>query len=188
VDAWGHQVLLNYRSHRSPQNIAAQVTLANVLNGQIDPNSIKDRIVLIGTTANSFRDYWLTPYSNSQRFDQQMPGVLVQAHMVSQILSAVLDGRSLLWVWPKWGEVLWIWGWSLIGGILAWRLRSPLHFWIAIVAGQISLYGFCFGLLVQTGCWVPLVPSALTLLATSGSVAAYTTVQARRQQIKSKFA
>ncbi len=182
VDAWGHQVLLNYRSLRSPQNIAAQVTLANVLNGQIDPNSIKDRIVLIGTTANSFRDYWLTPYSNSQRFDRQMPGVLVQAHMVSQILSAVQDARSLLWVWSKWGEALWIWGWSLIGGILAWRLRSPLQLGVAIGVTLGSLYGLCFALLVRSSCWVPLVPSAIALVATGGSVAAYTTVQVRRRQ------
>lgn len=179
VDAWGHQVLLNYRFRRSPQNVAAQVTLTDVLTGQINPNSIKDRIVLIGTTANSFSDYWLTPYSNGHWSNQQTPGVLVQAQMVSQILSAVLDQRLLLWVWPEWGEALWIWSWSLIGGMLAWRLRSPLHLGLAIAATLGSLYGLCFGLLTQSGCWVPLVPSALALIATSGSVAVYTTAQIR---------
>ncbi len=183
VDAGGHQVLLNYRFYRSPENIAAQVTLQDVLEGKLNPDSIKDRIVLIGTSAKSFRDYWLTPYSQGHSFEAQIPGVLVQAQMVSQILSTVLDQRPLLWAWPEWGEALWIWGWSLTGGLLAWRVRSPLHLGLAIAVAQIGLYGFCFGLLTQSGCWVPLVPSALALLATSSSVAAYKTVQARRQQL-----
>ncbi|MGH2413402.1 MAG: CHASE2 domain-containing protein, partial [Microcystaceae cyanobacterium] len=94
VDTWGHQVLLNYRHPRSPQNIAAQVTLTQVLTGQINPNSVKDRIIAIGTTANSLADNWLTPYRKDQWSEQQqVPGVLVQAQMVSQILSAVLDRR-----------------------------------------------------------------------------------------------
>ncbi|MBD1838222.1 CHASE2 domain-containing protein [Coleofasciculus sp. FACHB-64] len=180
TDAWGHQVLLNYRSHRSPENIADRVTLREVLNGQIDPNSIKDRIVLIGTSANSFHDYWLTPYSQGQWTEKQMPGVFVQAQMVSQMISAVKDGRSLLWVWPQWGEVFWIWGWSLLGGLFVCYLKSPVHLGIAIAAAQILLYGLCLALLIQSGCWVPLVPPALALVASSTSVAVYATFRARR--------
>lgn len=185
VNDFGHQVLLNYRS---PHNIAAQVNLTEVLKGSINPNSVKDRIVLIGTTANSFKDYWFTPYSNGRGSDQQMPGVLVQAQMVSQILSAVQDQRPLLWVWPNWGEFFWVWGWSLIGGMLAWRLRSPLHLGLAVGATLGSLYGLCFLLLELSSCWVPLVPSVLALVVTGGSVTAYTTVLIRRrQQIISKL-
>ncbi len=178
VDTWGHQVLLNYRSPRSVENIAAQVTLKDVLNGQLNPNSIKDRIILIGTTANSFQDYWLTPYTNGQS-KQQLPGVLVQAQMVSQILSAVLDHRPVLWVWPRWGEALWVWSWSLAGGMLGRRFRSPLYLGLLSATSAVCLYGLCLGLLTQSGCWVPLVPSALALVATSGSVAAYMKFQAR---------
>jgi len=173
VDALGYQVLLNYR----PKNFAAQVVpLKQVLkNDKFDPNLIKGRIVLIGTTANSFHDYWLTPYNNG--YDQQLPGVLVQAQMVSQILSAVLDHRPLLWVLPLWGEVLWIWGWSLSGGMLAWRFYSLLHLGLAIAIGEIYLSGLCLGILVQSSCWVPLVPAALALVFTSGSVVVYTKSQ-----------
>ncbi len=174
IDARGHQVLLNYRS---TQNIAPQVTLTQVLNGQLNPNSVKDRIVLIGTTAESFNDYLSTPY-------QEMPGVLIQAQMVSQILSAVLNQRPLLWVFSWWGEALWIWGWSLVGGILAWRLRA-LHLGLTVTAALGTLYGLCFGLLTQ-GCWVPLVPSALALAATSGTVVACSASQAQRTTAKPK--
>ena len=169
IDAGGYQVLLNYRS---PQNVAAQVTLTDILSGQINPNSVKDRIVLIGTTANKFKDYWFTPYSNGLWPDQ--PGVILQAQMVSQILSAVLDHRPLLWVLPFGGEIIFVWGWSVIGATLAWRLQSPLKLGLAVGATLGCLYGFCFIILVQSSCWVPLVGSALALIATSSSVAVYT--------------
>jgi CHASE2 domain-containing sensor protein len=73
------------------QDFAPQVTLTQVLKGQLNPDAVKDRIVLIGVTAPSAKDYFFTPYSAAHRFEQKMPGVVVQAQMVSQIISAVLD-------------------------------------------------------------------------------------------------
>jgi CHASE2 domain-containing sensor protein len=172
LDAKGHQVLLNYRSS---SNVAEQVTLADVLNGKLTPRLVEDRIVLIGTTDKTFRDYWPTPS------DPEMPGVLVQAHMVSQILSAVLDGRPLIGYWPKWGEAYWIWGWSLVGGLLAWHLRSRLSLILAVGTSAGVLYVVCFAFLIR-GIWVPLIPSALALVATGGSVVVYAASQKRRSQ------
>jgi len=177
IDAWGHQVLLNYRSYRSASDFVPQVTLTQVLNGQLNPDAVKDKIVLIGVSAPSRKDYFLTPYSRSQTFDQQMPGVVVHAQMVSQILSAVMDHRPLLWVWPVWGEALWIWGWSLAGGLLCWRCQLRLGLGPLVVA-LVILYGLCFALITQGG-WVPLVPSALALVSSGGSVVAYRTFQKR---------
>ena len=179
IDAWGHQVLLNYRSYRSASDFAPQVTLTQVLNGQLNPDAVKDKVVLIGVSAPSRKDYFLTPYSRSQTFDQQMPGVVVHAQMVSQILSAVMDHRPLLWVWPVWGEALWIWGWSLAGGLLCWRCQLRLGLGPLVVT-LVILYGLCFALITQGG-WVPLVPSALALVSSGGSVVAYRTFQKRRK-------
>jgi CHASE2 domain-containing sensor protein len=94
IDAWGHQVLLNYRFYRSPQNFARQVTLTQVLKGQLNPDAVKDRIVLIGVSAASAKDYFFTPYSTDRTFNQQMPGVVVQAQMVSQIVSACFGSAT----------------------------------------------------------------------------------------------
>ncbi len=102
--------------------------------------------------------------------------------MVSQIVSAVLDKRPLLWVWPQWGEALWVWGWSLLGGAIAWRCRSLLHLGLAGGVAVGVLYGFCFVLITRGG-WVPLVPSAIALVTTSGSVAAYLASPPRRQLV-----
>ena len=179
LDALGYQVLLNYRSSDS---VAEQVTLTDILSGSLDaelPNLVKDRIVLIGTTAKSFKDYFPTPYSPGQ-WPQEMPGVVIHAHMVSQILSAVLDQRPLLWWLPQWGETLWVWSWSLVGGIIVWHFRSPLRLGLASGAALGTLYGLCFVLLLKGG-WVPLVPSVLVLAATGGSMVAYTAYQNREQ-------
>nr|MDZ8042690.1 CHASE2 domain-containing protein [Nostoc sp. CreGUA01] len=158
IDANGGQILLNYRS---PKEIAEQVKLTEFLSRPVNPNAVKDRIVLIGVVSRGDSpDTWPTPYGVP--LDEQMPGVLVQAHMVSQILSAVENGRPLLRVWSLWLEVAWILGWSVVGGIIAWRnLSLP---WLALAAGVTSsiLYVACFGLLIW-GAWVPFVPSALSL-------------------------
>jgi CHASE2 domain-containing sensor protein len=198
LDARGHQVLLNYRSSTK---IAQQVTLTKVLSGQLDSDLVRNRIVLIGVNAESIRDHFFTPYSAGQCPLQEVPGVFVQAHMVSQILSAVLDNRPLLWVWPEWGEVLWVWGWSLVGGVggvlirqgtSKYRTHSPSgqkktilrvfgaawsQFWllrIGVVAGVAlgALYGLCFVLLLRGG-WVPLLPPTFALVLTGGSMVVY---------------
>jgi CHASE2 domain-containing sensor protein len=180
IDVGGYQVLLNYRSSPSPLDVAGRVTLTQVLNGQLNPNAVKDRIVLIGVTDLSAKDYFFTPYSTGQRDYQDMPGVVAHAQMVSQILSAVLDQRPLLWVWSDWGEALWIFGWALTGGLFSWRAQFFLR-WGLVGGTLFVLYSLCFGLLIQGG-WVPLVPSALALVSTSVSVAAYSAFLAQRQQ------
>ncbi len=175
-DHRGYQLLLNYRPFQSLEDIAPQVTLREILNDQISPDLVKElqeRIIIIGVTAPSASDYWFTPYSTGQQeFQKQIPGVFLQAQMVSQILSAVLDQRPLLWVWAQWSEALWIWGWSIVGGTLAWRFRSRLHLGIATALAVGILSGLCFLILTQGG-WVPLVPSAFVLVATGVSVAVY---------------
>ncbi|MEH1835380.1 MAG: CHASE2 domain-containing protein [Nostoc sp.] len=187
----GYQILLNYRSYQgSPLEIAPKVTLTDVLRGKVNPEQVKDRIVLIGTTAQSFRDYNLTPYMTEQGFSQEVPGVILQAQMVSQLVSAAIDGRPLISVLPVWVEVLWVWGWSVVGGAigvavsqtLAWRYRSRLY--LLLTAGGVlgGLYILCLILFYQ-GIWVPLVPSTLVLVLTGGTVIYLSSQQSQQQLI-----
>jgi CHASE2 domain-containing sensor protein len=171
LDTWDYQILLNYRSYRrSPSEIVPIVTLADVLSGSVRLNDVKDRIVLIGVTARSVHDYLSTPYSTDKVYYRETPGVIIQAQMVSQLLSTVLDGRPAISVWSAWSEGFWIWGWSLVGGIIAYYCYSRLF---KVLAGGIalgSLYLLCFVLLVQ-GSWVPLIPSVLALIFAGCGVA-----------------
>jgi CHASE2 domain-containing sensor protein len=177
IDANSGQILLNWRSSKK---IAEQVTLTEVLSGQINPNAVKDKIVLIGVAVKAdFPDYWATPYG--AKLDEQMPGVLVQAHMVSQIISAIKDKRPLLWVWSPWVELIWICSWSVVGGILAWRWRSFSSLALAVGITSGMIYCLCFAILIRGG-WVPFVPSVLVLVATSSGVALYLNSSEGRSQ------
>lgn len=168
IDPGGHQIMLNYRATRQ---IAQTVTLQQVLRGQVDLATIRDRIVLIGTTDPSFNDtHWMTPYSIHQGNVQTIAGVEVQAHMVSQILSAVLDQRPLIGSLPQAAEQGWILTWAWIGGLLACWLRT-LPRWLLISGMAIAiLYGGCLALLTLEGGWLPLVPGAIAFLLTGNLV------------------
>jgi CHASE2 domain-containing sensor protein/class 3 adenylate cyclase len=169
VDTGGNQILLNYRH---PDRLATQVTLGDVLDDRVNPDIFKDRIVLIGTTARSFGDFWFTPYSPNTNSQSQTPGVMLQAQMVSQLLSAVLDKRPLLWVLPQWGEMMWIWAWSCAGGLLVWGwLRLGRSKPGAIVSAGILVVILCGSswlAFVGRGGWLPLVPGAIGAISAAG--------------------
>ena len=127
---------------------------------------IADRIVLIGYTdyADRNADIWETPYGRA-------PGVFLQGQMTSQLISAALDGRSLLGWWPLPSEVLWIFGWGLAGGIIV-RQMDSLPRMVGVLAGAIVvLYGCSYGAMVFQTTWIPLVPSLITFGLTAGGVA-----------------
>ncbi|MDJ0693409.1 CHASE2 domain-containing protein [Mastigocoleus sp. MO_188.B34] len=173
-DSAGHQVLLNYRL--SP-TVGKQITLAQALNGDFNSDWIKNNIVLIGVEAESVRDTFLTPHG-------KLSGVIIHAHMVSQILSAVLDGRSLLWVWSGSGELIWIWFWSLLGGVIALYNGSQLQRSIFIGNALLTQFLVCFLLLLQGG-WIPIVPSVLSFLITTLFVKIYTDFSVQKKALGS---
>ena len=168
LDDRGYQVLLNYRS---ASNVARQVTLTQVLKGELQPEWVKDKLVLIGTTAPSGKDLFLTPYNlSAAQQNPKTPGVLIHAQMASQILSHVLEGHSLLWYWSEPGEMVWLLLWAMVGSTLAWRFRHPGSLVLMLTAATGGLLCLCFGILLQAG-WVPVVPAAIALtLGTAGIV------------------
>ena len=161
----GLQILIDYQS----PTIAKKVTLGQVLAGEVPANLIKDKIVLIGTSAPSIKDIYATPYSGAKG---SMPGVMAHAQMTSQILNVVLDDASLFWFWSEWIEGLWVWGWSLGAVAIAWRLKHPLVIIICGIGAIGSLVAVCFTAFVFTG-WIPLVPPAIAFTVTLASVLAY---------------
>lgn len=167
VDAAGSQVLLNYRATTDPQSVAQRVTLQDILDDKVNPKAIHNRIILIGIVDKSSGDYWPTPYGAGS--SKKLPGVLVHAHMVSQILSNVLDQRPLLWVWSGGQEIAWIACWSLLGGLIAWRFSKLKINGTVLFISVIILYASCW-ILINSGGWIPLVPPALSLFLTNGSV------------------
>lgn len=162
----GYQIMLNYRA---AADAIPQVSLTEVLSGQVSPDLIRDRIVLIGATTPEAKDAFYTPFSGGLEDDQKMPGVIVHAQATSQILSAVLNNRPLLWSWPSSGEALWIVTWGLVGAVFASFVHRPLVFALGAGVLLVSLFGICYLIFIQGG-WIPLVPPALALVLAAGGV------------------
>ena len=164
LDNRGFQIMLNYRS---PPNFIQRVRLEELLEKKVNSNLIKGRIIFIGVTAPISSDNFFTPYSAGEMPYQKMPGVLIQAQMSSQIISAALDGRPLLQILPVWQEMLWIVGAATVGSTIAIFSRRRLFAVLRAIAFAGIFGGICWFLLIQ-GWWVPLVPSVVVMLGACG--------------------
>ncbi|MBK1988711.1 CHASE2 domain-containing protein, partial [Sphaerospermopsis aphanizomenoides BCCUSP55] len=177
IDANGYQILLNYRH---PNHLARQVTLTEVLTDKVNPNWIQDRLIIIGTTATSLHPGFYTPYSNLSDQPARMPRLFIHAQIASQILTTVLDGRPLIYYWPEWIELLWIWSCSLVGAILAWQWRHPLMLLLVESFIIVGVVGIGAGLYLQA-IWIPLLTPGLGLVISGFVVMGYTTYQTQKQ-------
>jgi CHASE2 domain-containing sensor protein len=166
----GYQTLLNFRAVDGKlDRFAPMVSLKDVLENKVPPKMIHDRIVMVGITADTSTkaDYWKTPYG-------EVPGVILQSQMVSQLVGATLDSRSLIRWMPFWAETMWIFGGSLVGGLLVWQLYRVKHQAIACGIALIALSGTCYVFLSTTSLWIPLVPAGMVLVTTGAIVGAFT--------------
>lgn len=178
IDSQGYQILLNYRSR---QGVAPRLTITQVLNNDFDPALVRDRIILIGTTAPSEKDLFYTPYSAGEQTSHQMPGVEIHAQMVSQFLSAATNQQPLFLFWTERQEWLWVIVWTLLAGSLAWGVRHPLALGMSSVGLLVVLSGSCFVLFTHQ-LWVPIVAPAIASIMAVGTVVMYRAQQAHRQQ------
>lgn len=180
-----YQILLNFRGTEA--NFLS-VSLRQVLNRQIPPELFRDRIVLIGYTAESIKDRFRTPY-NGGWFNPAQPinGVTLHANIVSQIISAALDGRPLIRVWADLIEWLWILLWSGVGAVIGWSLRSPLKLAIGILLASGGLMGGGY-LALLSGWWIPVVPTLIGLWGTAIAIIIVTDKQRDRLQFQRTLA
>ncbi|BAZ09649.1 putative Chase2 sensor protein [Calothrix sp. NIES-4071] len=164
ADAGGYQILLNFHG---TQKQFQTVSIQEVLKNRVSPDLIRDRIVLIGATAESVNDLFHTPYSDSSYDNpKKMPGVVVHANITSSILSAALDGRPILKVWSRQVECLWILLWSGIGTLISWCLKpfKNIIVFIMLTLGVLTLTTYLAFLL---GWWIPTIPPIIALVVAS---------------------
>lgn len=179
ADAGGYQMLLNFRG---PAKTFRTVSMTAVLQGQVPPEQLRDRIVLVGVTAESVRDVFYTPYSgNTITTPEKMAGVEIIANTASQVLQAASDGRSGLKFWAEPWEWAWITGWAAIGTALGWWVRSP-RLAIAYLVGLLGLLiGGSYGAFL-VGWWIPVVPPGLALTIAAIALTGYVASLERRDR------
>jgi len=195
-DIGGYQILSNFRNFKHG---FLSISMTEVLQGNVPNDLFRDRLVLIGITAESETDYFATPYNSTvigNKF-QISNGVNLHANIASQLIASALEDRPILQVWTKPAETLWISFWGVLGGIFCWncrntrqshkskfRSRIPWKFIKITCLGSSLLIGSY--ILFLEGWWIPVVPSLIALFGSSVVVTGYTTLsssETRRRAI-----
>ena len=168
TEALGWQILIDYRSPM----IANTISLTEVLEGKLNSDLVKDKVVIIGTTASSIKDFFQTPYGGKQA---TIPGALAHAQMVSQIISLILGEATQFWFWSEGIEILWIWAWSLGGLAIAIKLKHPVSIALVTLSGISLLTAICLAVFFAGG-WIPLIPALGSLVLTVSLIWTYKVV------------
>jgi CHASE2 domain-containing sensor protein len=155
----GFQVMLNYRN--TPQ-VAPVMSLDELLNNSQKSiaSRIAHKVVLIGYVGAGNVDTW-----HSLGKKQQLPGVMIHAQMTSNILSHILDDRSLITTWGDLAEFGWILLWGTVGGAI-WFWFRGYKLWIAQLGAIVIVITTCGVYLDTRSVWIPLIPAEMALVLT----------------------
>jgi adenylate cyclase len=119
--------------------------------------------------------------SRGRQTDQQMSGIELHGHIVSQLLRFGLDGDSPVATASDRREQAWILLWSLMGGAIGLWVRSPWRFVLSAASGLVVLALTDYVAFV-IGWWIPLVPPAMAWVISAAVVTAYMSNQEKRQR------
>ena len=167
-DNGGYQTLINFRSNRKPFRI---ISLEDVKNKNVNRSWIHNKIILIGITSSSSKDYTFSNAIKSEN-NSLIYGIEIHAHIISQLISAALDKRHFIKLWSDVWEYTWIITWGVLGIVLGRKIRSPLTLFLSITITSFSLITFSY-LLMIAGWWIPIIPPLLTLLLNSTVLASF---------------
>lgn len=188
----GYQFLINYRGVGQQFET---IPFREVIAGNLPPDWARDRIILIGATAESLNDLFATPMESSARSAQsaqRMSGVELNAHIIAQILDAAQGDRPLIQPIPEPLEILWILAWAVLGSIVAqqlWRgvqaqssapeLQVGLLLFreLVVVLGLLGLLGVSGYVVLEWAFWLPVIPAAIAFLGAGGGMILYTANQ-----------
>ncbi|MEM9219526.1 MAG: CHASE2 domain-containing protein [Cyanobacteria bacterium P01_F01_bin.150] len=164
VDAtYGYQLLLNYR-YADPVTISLREILASQSESRKDfSDMVTNRIVLIGAD-QSQQDRHRTSIHND------IPGVILHAHMSSHLLDIALANKAQLWWWSQWVESAWIALWAIIASGVVLLVRLPWKLGLSLFSIIMLLYVICWIAFIGNG-WIPLVPTATGIFLTFSIVA-----------------
>jgi diguanylate cyclase (GGDEF)-like protein len=187
IDWGGYQVLLNFRGSGKYFKI---ISISDVLAGKVEPEFIRDRLVLIGSVAPSLNDYFYTPLSQTSQISvNRMAGVVVHANITSQIISGAIDGRPMLATITDAWEYLLVLGCSMSGAIVSFltlqqAVRQKNFFasvkWLVICLAFPATTLFIGGYaLFVLGWWIPVI---MPMLAWTGAAVFSATYYSHQKQ------
>jgi adenylate cyclase len=184
VDDGGYQLLLDYRwGEREIPSYRA----SSVLDGEVSPDSFRDRVVLVGTAAPSVKDFFFTPHSRGGG-GQPMYGVEVQAQLVDQLIRFATGVSRPLAASSRLETAAWMLLWAVLGASIAAFGRSL----VAVIAAgllSLSLLVVCTLLAFASGLWLPLLAPLLAGVGAAGVASGVGSIseRAQRRQLAALF-
>jgi predicted Ser/Thr protein kinase len=139
---------------RGPDGSFSRYSFFDVFNGKVSPAIFKDKIVLLGSTAQGIGDFVVTPVSSN------IPGVEVAANVIQNILTKRFLVRP---AWAYGAEVGII---LIFGGFVSLLLPRLRAKWGLILMG-VLLAAFIFGasyLFIHDGIWIKLFYPSIVLI------------------------
>ena len=167
VDAGlGLQRLLRFREPLS----YPLYSLAELIDGDIPDNAIKDRIVLIGSTAPSLRDLFNVPHTRFRREQEvfQVSGVEIHANRVATLLDHRNNKLAIGWIMPGWGNLLLVAFCMALGLLLGERLPTLRRSVIAVVRLSVATAGG-ITVLLWNHIWIGIALPLTGLLSMGGA-------------------
>jgi adenylate cyclase len=184
ADAAGYQFLLDFAGGPVPFQ---RYSFGEVLEGKAPAEAFRERVVLIGVTAPSVKDFFETPYS----FDIDSPtvhGITMHGHVVSNLVRMALGESKPLKVLPEWIELVWLALWCLAGAVAGAKLPGITRFAAAAPLG-VALSAVISWVAFQRGIWLPVTAPSLGWLAALSAVTAFAlhVERANRSQLMGIF-
>ena len=131
--------------------------------------------------ADSVRDDFYTPYSHGIGFNQQIPGIELHAHIVSQLVRAAIEDDPPVQSSSEGMEWGWILVWGMLGGIVGLSGRTPWRFVLLLCSGW-GLLGLCVYVAFLNNWWVPLVSPIMAWTLAGGLVTAVVSKKEREDR------
>ena len=169
-----YQTLINYRSSSQ----IPQVSVFQVLENKIIDNFLEDKIVIIGTTAETIKDIYTTPKDYDLVNFNFSYGVEIHGSLTSQIINSAISDRVIIKFIPVYLQYVGLLVLLAITVLTTWYLYCQKHFLmlrktiIPIIISLISIAtifmaGYVF---VLWGWWFPTVTSLIIVLSSQASI------------------
>ncbi len=177
VDASGYQILLSfgYPSARIPHYRIEEVT-----NNTLEPEHIRDKIILIGSMAESSKDFFATPLFFQQGI-HPIPGLQLHALLADQLVRTTLLAERPLAITAEGWEWALLWICCFAGAFAGYR-RCLLPIFLAMLGGGMVLLVAIACLSYYAGWWLPIAPCMLGWLLASFASAVLRANQEYRQR------
>ncbi len=177
-DAAGYQFLLDYGTMPSRLPI---FTFSQLLDGQVPLAALKNKIVIIGTSAKSLNDHFYTPYSGGTGIHQRIAGFELHAQIVNQLLGMALTGDRHIHSLRERDEGILLWLACTLSALIGFRMRSLWLFGVTVGLGIAGLGTLTF-IGISYNWWIPILPALLGWVISASSTVAYLSGQERNQR------